>query len=61
MKSITDFINNRFITRDTRAMREFIKEISPDVVMEYEYEDPETGEKEVRPIPMGVGFFYPSL
>jgi hypothetical protein len=61
MKTITDFINNRFITRDTRAMREFIKEISPDVVMEYEYEDPETGEKEVRPIPMGVGFFYPSL
>ena len=61
MKSITDFINNKFITRDTRAMREFIKEISPDVVMEYEYEDPETGEKEVRPIPMGVGFFYPSL
>jgi hypothetical protein len=61
MKTITDFINNKFITRDTRAMREFIKEISPDVVMEYEYEDPETGEKEVRPIPMGVGFFYPSL
>ena len=60
-KSIIDFINNRFITRDTRALREFIKSIQPDVVMEYEYEDPESGEKEVRPIPMGVGFFYPSI
>ena len=61
MKSITDFINNKFVTRDTRALREYIKTISPDIVMEYEYEDPETGEKEVRPIPMGVGFFYPSI
>lgn len=61
MKTITDFINNKFVTRDTRALREYIKGISPDIVMEYEYEDPETGEKEVRPIPMGVGFFYPSI
>jgi hypothetical protein len=61
MKTITDFISNKFLTRDTRALREYIKGISPDIVMEYEYEDPETGEKEVRPIPMGVGFFYPSI
>jgi hypothetical protein len=60
-KSIVDFINNKFITRDTRAFREYLKNISPDVAMEYEYEDPESGEKEVRPIPMGVGFFYPSI
>jgi hypothetical protein len=60
-KSIVDFINNKFVTRDTRALREFIKTFQPDVVMEYEYEDPESGEKEVRPIPMGVGFFYPSI
>lgn len=60
-KSIVDFINNKFVTRDTRALREFIKTFQPDVVMEYEYEDPESGEKEVRPIPMGVGFFYPAL
>ncbi len=60
-KSIIDFINNKFVTRDTRALREFIKTFQPDIVMEYEYEDPESGEKEVRPIPMGVGFFYPSI
>ena len=60
-KSIVDFINNKFVTRDTRALREFIKIFQPDIVMEYEYEDPESGEKEVRPIPMGVGFFYPSI
>jgi hypothetical protein len=59
-KSIIDFINNKFLARDTRAFREYIKSVSPDVKMEFEYENPETGEKEVRSIPMGVGFFWPS-
>jgi hypothetical protein len=34
--------------------------LSPACGMEFEYENPETGEKEVRSIPMGVGFFWPS-
>lgn len=59
-KSITDFINNKFITRDTKAFREAIKQITPDINMEFEYENPNTGETEVRPIPMGVGFFWPT-
>ena len=59
-KSITDFINNKFLAKDTRAFREFIREISPDINMEFDYENPETGEKEVRQIPMGVGFFWPT-
>jgi len=59
-KSIVDFINNKFLARDTRAFRDYIASISPDVNMEFEYENPETGEKEARPIPMGVGFFWPS-
>jgi hypothetical protein len=59
-KSITDFINNRFLAKDTRAFREYIREMSPDINMEFDYENPETGEKEVRSIPMGVGFFWPT-
>ena len=59
-KSITDFINNRFLTIDTRSFREEVRKIQPDVNMEFEYQDPQTGEMEVRPIPMGVGFFWPS-
>ena len=54
------FINNRFLAKDTRAFREYIREMSPDINMEFDYENPETGEKEVRSIPMGVGFFWPS-
>ena len=59
-KSITNFINNKFITRDTKAFREYIGKITPDINMEFDYENPTTGEKEKRPIPMGVGFFWPT-
>jgi len=59
-KSITDFINNRFLARDTKAFREYLKELQPDIKMEFEFTNPETGETEVRPIPMGVGFFWPT-
>jgi hypothetical protein len=59
-KSITDFINNKFLARDTKAFREYLKELQPDIKMEFDFINPETGETEVRPIPMGVGFFWPT-
>lgn len=58
--TITNFINNQFLTRDTKLFREEIKKIQPDIVLEFEHENSDTGEKEVRPIPMGVGFFWPT-
>ena len=58
--AITNFINNKFITRDTKAFREYIGKITPDINMEFDYENPTTGEMEKRPIPMGVGFFWPT-
>jgi hypothetical protein len=60
IKSITDFINNRFLARDTKAFREYLKELQPDIKMEFDFTNPETGETEVRPIPMGIGFFWPT-
>ena len=59
-KSIVDFVNNKFLASDTRAFRTHIKELQPDMKMEFEYDNPNTGEKEMTPIPMGVGFFWPS-
>ncbi len=59
-KSVIDFINNRFLAKDTQAFREYLKELQPDIKMEFNFTNPETGETEVRPIPMGVGFFWPT-
>jgi hypothetical protein len=57
---ITKFINTQFLTRDTRDFRKYINSIQPDINMEFEYENPNTGDIEVKPIPMGVGFFWPT-
>ena len=59
-KSIVDFINNKFLSRDTRAFRNHLLELQPDMDMVFEYDNPISGEKERTPIPMGIGFFYPS-
>ncbi len=59
-KSVIDFINNRFLAKDTKAFREYLKELQPDIKMEFNFTNSETGETEVRPIPMGVGFFWPT-
>ena len=59
-KSIVDFINNKFLSKDTKAFREHLKLIQPDIKMEFNYTNPETGETEVRSIPMGVNFFWPT-
>jgi hypothetical protein len=58
-KTIVNFINNRFLAKDSKAFREHVKNISPDVNMEYEYVD-EDDNVETRRIPITVDFFWPS-
>jgi hypothetical protein len=54
---------NKYVTTmramDSRAFRDYVKSISPDVSMVFTYTH-EDGEEEVSPIPMGAGFFWPS-
>ena len=45
-KSISDFINNKFLTKDTSTFRKELSSLQPDVVMEYEYDNEVSGEKE---------------
>jgi hypothetical protein len=60
VNTINKFINNAFLTRDTRAFRETVREHQPDINMEFDWINPNSGEREVKPIPMGVGFFWPT-
>ena len=57
MGTINKFVSNMLV-RDSRAFRNYVKEIQPDMDMNYEYEH-EDGEKEVVPITLGVNFFWP--
>ena len=53
-KEIRDFVDNYLLARDSRALREHIRDTQPDVDLNVILESGE----EVR-IPIGIGFFWP--
>ena len=53
-KEIRDFVDNYLLARDSRALREHIRDTQPDVDLNVVLESGE----EVR-IPIGIGFFWP--
>jgi len=55
-KTIREFVDTALLARDARALREYIKEVQPDVDLTYELE----GGEEVT-IPIGIRFFWPDL
>ena len=56
-KNIREFVDTQLLARDARALRNYIKEIQPDVDLVFNIET-EVEEKEVR-IPIGITFFWP--
>jgi hypothetical protein len=56
-KDIRDFVDNYLLAKDSRALREYIKTIQPDVDMSF---FPSDGGDRVN-IPVGVSFFWPDL
>jgi hypothetical protein len=57
---INNWVKNSLLARDSRALRNYIQEISPDLDLKYEFTSDITGETEALDIPFGAGFFYPS-
>ena len=59
-KFINKWVLNQLRSIDSRALRNYIKEITPDVDLTFEFKSDLTGETEALDIPFGAGFFYPS-
>ena len=56
-KDIRDFVDNYLLAKDSRALREYVKEIQPDVDLTF---FPDGGENRVS-IPVGINFFWPDF
>jgi hypothetical protein len=54
---IRNFVDNYLLAKDSRALREYLKELQPDVDMTYFPSDGGSGFN----IPVGVSFFWPDL
>ena len=57
-KTVRQFVDNQLLARDARALREYIKEIQPDVDLVFDLETSAGDVQGVR-IPIGVTFFWP--
>jgi hypothetical protein len=57
-KVIRDFVDNYMLARDSRSLREHIKETQPDIQMKFNYIG-ENGEEEDAVVPMTAGFLWP--
>jgi hypothetical protein len=56
-KDIRNFVDNYLLAQDSRALREYIREIQPDVDLTF---FPSNGSDRVN-IPVGINFFWPDL
>jgi len=56
-KDIREFVDNMLLARDSRALREYIKEVQPDVDMTFFPNGSETKST----IPFGLNLFWPDL
>ena len=57
-KTIREFVDNRLLARDSRELRNYIKEIQPDINLTFEYEG-KNGDLKNASIPIGLQFFWP--
>jgi len=55
--SIREFVDNYLIARDSRALREYIREVQPDVDLTFF----PTSDSDRVNIPIGLGFFWPEV
>ena len=56
-KDIREFVDKYLLARDARALREYIKSMSPDVDLTFF----PSGSEATKTIPIGVGFFWPDF
>ena len=57
-KTIREFVDNEFLVRDARELRNYIGKIQPSVDLSYDYED-QRGNITTIDIPVGINFFWP--
>ena len=57
--TINNFVDNELFAADSRALRSYIKEISPDLDMTFTFVSDITGEVKEIDIPVEVSFFWP--
>ena len=59
IKTIRDFIDNQFLARDSRAFRDYAKEIMPDINLKFDLHFNDGTIAENITLPISINFFWP--
>ena len=59
-KRINEFVDNELLSRDSLALREYLREITPDIDLSFTFVSEATGETSTMDIPLNVEFFWPA-
>jgi len=59
-KVINHFVDNELFAVDSKALRNYINEVVPDIDLNWEFVSEETGERRVMILPMDTSFFWPN-
>ena len=57
-KVVRGFVDNYLLAQDSRALREYIRQIQPDVDLKFDFDGP-NGVEEGVALPIGLSFFWP--
>lgn len=58
-KVINHFVDNELFALDSKALRTFVNDVTPDIDLTYEFVSEQTGERRDMLLPMGTSFFWP--
>ena len=58
---IRKFVDTELLAMDSRAIRQFLKSITPDIEMKIEVPDGDTGDTFRVPLSIGLDFFWPDV
>jgi hypothetical protein len=57
-KTIRDYVDNYMLAQDSRALREYIRKVQPDIDLKFDFDGP-NGIEEGVDLPIGISFFWP--
>ena len=57
-KDIRNFVDDAFLARDSKALRDYINKISPGIELKFDFEDDGYVEEGVN-LPITIKFFWP--
>jgi len=59
-KDIRDFVNNYMLATDSRALREHMRKVTPDLDLSFTFVGSDGYTEEGVDLPLGISFFYPT-